>query len=1069
MENITRSLLALQDTMLNALTSNTSLADTMYMLCSEVERLAPEVRSCVIRLDGQLMRPLAAPSMPEAYNAALEGFAIGPHVGACGVSMTYGRSVMTTDIATDPNWVALRALVLPMGLGVCWSHPIKARDGKVLGSMAFYYTPGGRPTEFHHELVKNCLNLCSLAFEHEAAQHNIQRHAFFDNLTGLPNRAMLIREAQRTLDECAHADSRFSLLFVDLDGLKPINDAWGHMVGDAVLRRAAEIFRSRMRDTDIVGRLGGDEFLVVVRHHDTAEVQDVASRLLHAFDQPLDLAPIHHETVQISVSIGVASYPQDAPHVEMLLDLADKAMYRAKALGKKSIQYAGDSVRKKAGAAASKKANQSPQPAQVQTPCDKHDELKLYGERVREHMSQLRAAMKPRLRDIVERFYEHIPEVAGASYLLSYLSPDELQHLKRQMTDHVGLLSSPDLDYVTHEETALHLGHLHAQVGLTRDAIATSCGILNALVHESVEAREYVQGLAIFAQRLLRDLTWQLVVAQQVQLMYSSVLTKITDLAWKARSYTELIASAAEIVGSLPGVAGCAFLHPDARGVSQVEALTGANMREFYADVVAHQRASADEGTDSTGSNPSLWAWRSGVIARCFNFHTDPRMAIWRPIAAKWGFRSCITIPLGAPKEQTASSVLAVYNNLPGGFSSQEQDMFFSQIQSLLVFGINRLQAWRIASEAVPFAVRERWSQLLKKRDGLIMHYQPVMDLRTGDITKVEALARLHDDGILLTPHTFFPALSQQDFLLLYENGLNQILAHRQQWLEQGWTLDISVNLPNAALENDLYIDITSRTLKRHDCPPTALTLEILEADEVAQNVNLLDVLSQYKKLGLHLAEDDLGKGYSSLARLRTMPFDVIKIDRSIVSQVESNPYSTLRFIHQLTRLGHGLGRQVVVEGIETVELLEACVILGVDHGQGYAIAKPLSSPNLQTWLQQPRTLPSAESKAQLTSPLALLARLLVWEEGWHMLDNAARGKEALARALWQAVPDACAPMPEVCASAKRKLIACIALGPRSTEYLQARAHLVTVLRNPPGPNVGSDTMRIRRQSGGTR
>jgi EAL domain-containing protein (putative c-di-GMP-specific phosphodiesterase class I) len=139
--------------------------------------------------------------------------------------------------------------------------------------------------------------------------------------------------------------------------------------------------------------------------------------------------------------------------------------------------------------------------------------------------------------------------------------------------------------------------------------------------------------------------------------------------------------------------------------------------------------------------------------------------------------------------------------------------------------------------------------------------------------------------------------------------------------------------------------------------------------------------LAKFKALGVSLAEDDLGSGHSSLNRLRKLPFDWVKIDRGIVSHVDQDPSNVLHFIYHLTRLGHSLGKSVIVEGVEGAELLEAIVILGADAAQGYGIARPMPAQQMIAWLGNQRGLPDPQNPK---SPLGKLALLMIREECLH-------------------------------------------------------------------------------------
>jgi diguanylate cyclase (GGDEF)-like protein/PAS domain S-box-containing protein len=159
-----------------------------------------------------------------------------------------------------------------------------------------------------------------------------QRLAFVDALTGLPNRAELYRRLVDMIGSAQRHDELLILHLVDLDHFKEINDSFGHMAGDAVLRAAAERMREVLRTTDLLARLGGDEFAVVqpgAHSMDAAIV--VAGKLREALAQPL---VFESNEIRTSGSIGVCAYPLDAANTEQLLGKADVALYQAKAAGR---------------------------------------------------------------------------------------------------------------------------------------------------------------------------------------------------------------------------------------------------------------------------------------------------------------------------------------------------------------------------------------------------------------------------------------------------------------------------------------------------------------------------------------------------------------------------------------------------------------------------------------------------------------------------------------------------------------------------------------------------------------
>ena len=260
------SLQRLQSATLEAIARGEPLVTIAQRICSDAERLAPDVICTILTVDAQgLLHPIAAPSLPDAYSRALDGVQIGPHSGSCGTAAYLGAPVEVVDIANDPRWRDYKALALPLGLLACWSSPIKARrDGHVVGTFAFYYRSKRGPAELERKIVEHCVDLCSIAIEHDEAQRRIHHLAFFDVLTGLPNRAQFIDRATRELAALQQGQA-INVLAVDLDDFKGVNDSLGHRVGDLLLEAVAQRLAACMEPDAFVARVGGDEFAVIQR------------------------------------------------------------------------------------------------------------------------------------------------------------------------------------------------------------------------------------------------------------------------------------------------------------------------------------------------------------------------------------------------------------------------------------------------------------------------------------------------------------------------------------------------------------------------------------------------------------------------------------------------------------------------------------------------------------------------------------------------------------------------------------------------------------------------------------
>ncbi|MGB1027152.1 MAG: diguanylate cyclase domain-containing protein, partial [Rhodospirillaceae bacterium] len=165
------------------------------------------------------------------------------------------------------------------------------------------------------------------------AEEELVRQATTDSLTGLPNRALFRKLLISTVARCARYRRKCAVLFLDLDGFKPINDTMGHDAGDELLREAARRMRRTVRVSDEVARFGGDEFVVILSElRDEGDAEAVAQKMVEALSQPYAL---EKGDAYVSASIGIAIFPRTGNTPDALIEAADQAMYKAKRAGKK--------------------------------------------------------------------------------------------------------------------------------------------------------------------------------------------------------------------------------------------------------------------------------------------------------------------------------------------------------------------------------------------------------------------------------------------------------------------------------------------------------------------------------------------------------------------------------------------------------------------------------------------------------------------------------------------------------------------------------------------------------------
>ena len=236
------------------------------------------------------------------------------------------------------------------------------------------------------------------------------------------------------------------------------------------------------------------------------------------------------------------------------------------------------------------------------------------------------------------------------------------------------------------------------------------------------------------------------------------------------------------------------------------------------------------------------------------------------------------------------------------------------------------------------------------------LHFQPLADAQTRHVVGVEALARWrHPERGMLSPATFVPlavrgGLGRELTRCVLEGALTACRA----WRDDGHELHVSVNTTVAdLLDTRLPTDLEA-ALKRHGLPPEALVLEVTETAFLHDPVRIGDVLARVGEIGVTVSLDDFGTGFSSLTHLKTLPVREVKIDRSFVAGMESDPIDA-HIVRWTIGLVNGLGLRVVAEGVEDEATWQRLAALGCDLVQGYGLSRPIPGCDVEAFLQQRR------------------------------------------------------------------------------------------------------------------
>lgn len=331
-----------QNDILELIANGSPLGETLAALLRFLEREVPEMLCSVLLLDrdGVHLRYGAAPSLPSAYSNAIDGASIGPCAGSCGTAAYFARQVVVVDTEIDPLWSDYRELARGYGLRACWSTPIFAADGTVLGTFAMYFREPRSPTRIHERLIAIATHIAAIAIGKDLretavreAQLRIEHLAYHEPVTQLPNRTAMQGELLKAIEKADAENVELALLLVNLNYFRDINDSLGHENGDRLLQRVAERLREAAGGAGRVASLGGDEFAVLLPQ---CEQEDALATVQESLHVPFELEGI---PITLEATAGIAVYPRDGATPQLLWQHADIALRTAKEIRAPHLYY----------------------------------------------------------------------------------------------------------------------------------------------------------------------------------------------------------------------------------------------------------------------------------------------------------------------------------------------------------------------------------------------------------------------------------------------------------------------------------------------------------------------------------------------------------------------------------------------------------------------------------------------------------------------------------------------------------------------------------------------------------
>jgi diguanylate cyclase (GGDEF)-like protein len=802
------------------------------------------------------------------------------------------------------------------------------------------------------ELVQLFAAQASIALRNAEAHGEMVTRAEHDALTGLRNHGAF----QRELGEAVAAARPFSLVMLDLDAFKAYNDTHGHPAGDALLARIAAAMRETLRDDDRVYRYGGDEFAIILPQAGVVAAREIADRVRSAVAHLTEaMGP------PVTASVGIAVHPDDATTKDDLVAVADRALYLAK-----------PPTRTRVGA---EDPTRDPYLAAVDQTTVRLMERLVPGEL---------------LRDIVERAAALVGVKNGFLYLLEDVPGGDVDLVARVGTGIFERLIGYRLpkgtgmgwtvissgrpmvvdDYAEYERRARDLpvdtfGAVCAVPLSSGDEVVGLIGLASGDTGRPFSERE-IEALARFAQlasvaldngRLFERA--QTEVRQRAHAALHDTLTGLPNRTLLLNRLAEQLqpdgrgaaqgGGGAAQGGSRSSGSRVALLLLDLNRFKVVNETLGHSAGDLLLVDVAERLVAAARTTDTVAR---LGSDEFGVLLGAVrSVREAERVAerIVRDLATPFDLD-------GQDVQMSASLGIAIGRTLttyPNDLL-REAEIALHRSKADPSLGTVLFDPEMRAQTVERATIEHDLRRAIERRE-LRLHYQPLVNLASGRVVGMEALLRWqHPVRGLIPPLAFIPLAEETGLILPIGRWvLETACAQLRDWqrrLPAARGLALSVNLSAREFAQSDLVGHVAQILDHTSIEPALLELEITESVVMDQTEASVERLRGLRGLGVRLVLDDFGTGYSSLAYLRRLPLDTIKVDRSFVSGLGEEPVD-LPIVRTVIALAHGLGIDVVAEGIETQSQLDELRTLDCDRGQGFWFARPLPQDAMERLL----------------------------------------------------------------------------------------------------------------------
>jgi diguanylate cyclase (GGDEF)-like protein/PAS domain S-box-containing protein len=839
---------------LELITSDEQLPVILGAIVHGVEQENPAMLCSILLLDdtGKHLLGGAAPSLPDFYNKAVHGIAIGAEVGSCGAAAFTNERVIVEDIQNHPYWTPYKELAGKAELGSCWSEPIRSTQGKVLGTFAIYHHEVNQPTEVNIALIEQVASLASIAIEKIqtklALQSSEERYSLAMKGTqdGLWDWNLLTNEvlfSPRWKSMLGYAENEIKNEFSEWELLMHPHDL------DTTLLKVKELLNHKTQEYKAEFRMqhkDGQYINILAR---AFACEDEAGKVIRLVGTHLDITEQKLSEEKLKLAASVFSH-------------AGESIVITDASG--TILDVNNTFSRTTGYSREEAVGKTPRIVQSER-----------------QSSEFYVDMWQAL--VTENYWSgEIWNRRKNGEVYAEIKTISAVHDKHGITTHYVALSNDITPMKEHQEQLERIAHYDVLTNLPNRSL-----LADRLSQAMLQCSRHAQSIAV-------------------------------------------------VFLDLDGFKHVNDAHGHDVGDELLIALS-LRMKEALRDGDSLARIGGDEFVVVLADLVKVKDYEP-VLERLLLAASEP-----------------ITVD-GIVLNVSASIGVTLY---PQDNVDADQLMRHAD-QAMYVAKESGKNRYHLFDTIQDNAVKLELESLDAIRSALdnhqfVLHYQPKVNMKKGTVTGVEALIRWqHPERGLLNPIDFLPVIENNPMMIeMGEWVIDTALTQISQWQTMRLNLPVntSVNIAAVQLQQPDFTQRLTKLLAAHpDVEPRHLELEVLETSALEDVNNVSTIMNACMTLGVNFALDDFGTGYSSLTYLRRLPANLIKIDQTFVRDMLNDP-DDLAIVEGVIALAKSFKRNVIAEGVETIEHGTALLQLGCELAQGYGIARPMPASDIPAWV----------------------------------------------------------------------------------------------------------------------